>query len=177
MRMLAHKSDSQANAEALTRRSASYADEHAASWQVRFDRPTHEPRNLREYTRDLRGAYEAECPSRLHRHDVDAGGTPAMTAAFEQWLWGSPFAIDHESGSYATPLRATLAGMTRGELATRHRARIAYRIVTGTDAVQAAIAEGAPEWCAKVVARDALQVTWRRLVTSPLPLAKSDAIA
>ena len=170
------KSEAQANAEALARRTSTYADEHAASWQVRFDRPSHEPRSLRGYVNELRDAYEAECPSRLHRHDVDGGGTPAFTAAFEAWLWGSPFTIDQESGAYTTPFRATLAGMTRSASETaRRRAGIVGRVVAGVGPVEAAMAEGVPEWCAKVVARNALETTWRNLTTGPIP--KSEAMA
>ena len=172
MTRLDRRSEAQANAEALARRSATYADEHAASWQVRFDRPTHEPRSLRGYVNELRDAYEAECPTRLHRHDVDGGGTPAFTAAFALWLWGSPHAIDQETGAYITPFRACLAGMQRSpDEASRKRSAIVGRtIIGGVSAVEAAIAEGVPDWCAKVVARDALAVTWRRLLTGPLPV-------
>lgn len=179
MTRLDRRSDSQANAEALARRSATYADEHAASWQVRFDRPTHEPRSLRGYVHELRDAYEAECPSRIHRHDVDGGGTPAFTAAFEAWLWGSPFRVEPETGAYNTPFRACLAGMHRStDERTRRRAAIAGRVVIGgVSATEAAIAEGVPEWCASTVAHDALMVTWRRLTSAPLAIAKRDAVA
>lgn len=176
MTRLDRKSDAQANAEALARRTSTYADQHAASWSVRFDRPTHEPTSLRGYVHELRDAYEAECPSRLHRHDVDGGGTPAFTAAFEAWLWGSPFSIDQESGAYSSPFRACLAGMSRSaDTRTQHRARIAYRaVVGGISAIEAAVEEGVPAWCAGVVARDALEVTWRRLISAPMPTARRD---
>jgi hypothetical protein len=175
-RYLTRTSESQANANAA-RRTATYADEHAASWSVRFDRPSHEPKNLRGYVRELRDAYEAECPTRLHRHDVDAGGTPAFTKAFEAWLYGSPFAIDQESGAYSAPLRACLEGMHRStDARTQHRARIAYHaIVGGLSAIEATVAEGVPAWCAATVARDALEVTWRRLSSAPLP--RREAVA
>lgn len=179
MTRLDRRSEAQANAEALARRSASYADEHAASWQVRFDRPTHEPLSLRGYVRELRDAYEAECPTRLHRHDVDGGGTPAFTAAFSAWLWGSPFAIDQETGAWNTPFRACVAGMIRSsDERTRRRAAIAGRaIVGGVTPLEAAIAEGVPSWCAEIVALDALTVTWRRLTSAPLAIAKRGAVA
>lgn len=167
--MRATKSDAQANAEALARRTATYADEHAASWQVRFDRPNHEPRSLRGYVNEIRDAYESECPSRLHRHDVDGGGTPAFTAAFEAYLWGSPFTIDQESGAYSTPFRACLAGMAKGDETARKRGAIVGRVAMGAGPVEAAVAEGVPEWCAKVVARNALEVTWRNLSSGPIP--------
>lgn len=171
-----HRND---NAVALARRSATYSDEHAASWQVRFDRPTHEPKSMRGYLHELRDAYESECPSRLHRHDVDAGGTPAFTAAFEAWLWGSPFTIDKDSGAYTSPFRACLAGMSRsGDERTRRRAAIAGRsVIGGITPHEAATAEGVPAWCAETVAFDALQVTWRRITTGPMGVAKREAVA
>lgn len=165
------KSEAQANAEALARRTATYADEHARSWEVRFDRPTHEPKSLRGYVSALRDEYESECPSKLHRVDVDGGGTPAFTPAFEAWLWGSPFALDTETGAYQTPLRATLAGMrASSDERSKRRAAVAGRVIIGgLSPAEAAIAEGVPAWCAEVVAADALERTWRRLTTAPLP--------
>lgn len=171
--MRAHKSDSQANAEALARRTATYADEHAASWQVRFDRPTHEPKSLRGYVNELRDAYEAECPSRLHRHDVDGGGTPAFTVAFEAWL----------DGTDRGPFRDCIRGMARsGDERTRRRASIVGRlIIGGISAVDAATQDGVPSWCAEIVAYDAVRVAWRRYCSTPIArssaLAKAEAIA
>lgn len=173
------KSIAQASAEAMDRRLGTFADENAASLRVRFDRPSHEPKGLRGYVNELRDAYADECPTRMHRHDVDAGGTPAFTAAFEAWLWGSPFTVDEDSGAYSTPLRACLAGMQRSaDERTRKRAAITGRtIIGGVSATEAAITEGVPEWCAEVVAENALRVTWRRLSSSPMPLPKREAVA
>jgi hypothetical protein len=178
-RYIDRKSDSQANAEALARRSATYADENARSWQVQFDRPTHEPKSTSGYIHELRDAYEAECPTRLHRHDVDAGGTPAFTAAFEAWLWGSPFRIEPDTGTYNTPLRACLAGMSRArDERTQSRARIAYAVIVGGQSPsEAGMREGVPAHWAEVVASDALRVTWRRLVRGPIPLPDRNAVA
>lgn len=167
---LTGKSDSQANAEALARRTSTYADEHAASWQVRFDRRGNEPTGLGGYVKELRAAYAAEVPDRMHRHDVDGGGTPGFSAEMTALLYGNPFSTDDED-FYRYPFRACLQGMTRqtGEEMT-HRARIAAHVaIGGVSAVEAAIAEGVPAWCAKIVATDALRVTWRRLSAAPLP--------
>ena len=175
-RHLTRRSEAQANAEALCSRSTSYADEHAASWQVRFDRPTHEPKSLRGYVAALRDAYQAEVPSRIHRHDVDDGGTPAFTAAFEQVLWGNPFALDKESGSYSTPFRACVVGMHRSaDDRSRKRAAIVARVVGGASPVESAMAEGVPDWCATLVAEDALRVTWRRMTSAPMPAREAVA--
>lgn len=159
MTRLDRKSDAQANAEALARRSTTYADEHAASWLVRFDRPTHEPTSLRGYVRELRDAYEAEVP-KVHQHAIDGGGTPAYTPRFEAWLDGQ------DDG----PFRSCLRGMWRAkDIRTQHRARIVYRaIVGGWSAGEAAMSEGVPDWCADTVAFDALRVTWRRYSSTPI---------
>lgn len=160
-------------------RTSTYANKHAESWQVTFDRPTHEPKHISGYVLELRDAYEAECPTRLHRHDVDGGGTPAFTAAFEQWLWGSPFTLDPESGMFNTPLRACLAHMSRAQdERTRSRARIVYAIVAGgLSPTEAAVRDGVqPHW-GEVVAGDALRRTWNRLVRGPIPLPQRDAVA
>jgi hypothetical protein len=174
---LDRKSEAQANADALARRSATYADQHAASWSVRFDRPTHEPKSLRGYVNELRDAYEAEVPSRMHRHDVDGGGTPAFTAALEAWLWGSPFTLDNETGAYRSPFRACLAGMQRSadERTRKRSAIVAHITVGGSSATEAAIAEGVPSWCAEMVAYEALQVTWRRLTSAPIARVRDAA--
>jgi hypothetical protein len=169
--VLTRKSEAQANAEALARRSSAFAVENRRSWTREFDRPTHEPRTLRGYVLELRDAYEAEVPTRLHRHDVDGGGTPAFTAAFEQWLWGSPLAVDEKTGMYRGPLRACLADMARSaDARSQSRSRIAYLVVAGgLSPMEAAIREDVPAHWAEIVGEDALRVTWRRLVRGPLP--------
>jgi hypothetical protein len=162
------KSDSQANAEALARRSSTYADENARSWQFRFDRKANEPTSLGGYVKELRAAYADEMPERIHRHDVDGGGTPALSAEMSALLYGSPFATDTDD-FYRYPFRACLQSMTRSD-DLHARARIAAHVaIGGLSAVEAAILEGVPHWCAKVVATDALRVTWRRMAAAPLP--------
>lgn len=163
--MRAHKSEAQSNAEALARRSSTYADEHAASWQIAFDRPTHEPTSLRGYVRELRDAYEAECP-KMHGRDLGEGGTPEFTERFLAWLEGQ------DNG----PLRSCLRGMARSaDEASRRRASIAVRVVLGgMKASESAIEEGVPDWCAKTVAYDALRVVWRNYSSTPFaPVARA----
>jgi hypothetical protein len=175
-RMLTRRSEAQANAEALSRRGATFADDHAASWRVRFDRPTHEPRSLSGYVKELRAAYQDECPSRIHQHDLDGGGTPAFTRAFEAFLWGSPFGMDAESGQFLSPLRATLHGMSRSaDAKSRRRAAIVGRIVLGMSVTDAVTAERGHELDAHEVALAALRVVWRNVNSTPLP--KRDAVA
>jgi hypothetical protein len=137
---------------------------------VRFDRRGNEPTGLGGYVKELRAAYADEMPERMHRHDVDGGGTPALSAEMSALLYGSPFAVDDEA-FYRYPFRACLHAMTRSDgEEMQHRARIAAHVaIGGISAVEAAIAEGVPAWCAKVVALDALRLTWRRLSAAPLP--------
>jgi len=183
---LDRKSDAQANAEALGRdlriheRSATYAAEHASSWQVRFDRPTHEPRTLRELVRALRTAYAEEVPSRLHNRDTDEGGHPAWTPEFTRYLAGADAATDRGDGGttevYLTPFRACMAGMMRSsDEATRKRAAIVGHVtITGLGPAEGAMLEGVPEWDAKASAHRALQLYWRRLSGVRLDLRPVD---
>jgi len=174
-------SDSQANADALARRSATYADEHAKSWEVRFDRPSHEPRDLRELVRCLRRAYADEVPARMHTAQVDAGGTPAYAPEFARYLYGSDFATDqHDEAAtetYLTPFRRALASMdVAADEGTRRRAWIVGHVVLGdAGPAEAAMIEGVPEWCAKDVAEKALSVFWRRLSDVRLDLRREVA--
>lgn len=175
------KSDAQANAEALARRSATYADEHAVSWDVKFDRRP--PDNLRELVHTLRRAYADEVPTRLHTADVDGGGTPAFAPEFARYLFGSDFATDQAdegaSEVYLTPFRRCLAAMdAAGDEATRRRAYIVAHVTVGDSGpVEAAMIEGVPEWCAKLVAQDALSVFWRRLSDVRLDLRHTESAA
>ena len=175
MTRLDRKSDAQANAEALARRSATYADEHAASWNVRFDRRT-EPPNLRSLVVDLRRAYQDEVPRTLHKHDVDGGGTPAYSGSFAAYLYGSPFQTD-DDGTYQTPFRRCLASMHReGDGPTSQMARIVAGITVGgmnpEEAVEAEF--GLTEtWVCKAIAERALRVFWRRCSDVRLDLGRT----
>lgn len=163
------KSDSQANAEALARRGTTYADEHAASWQVRFNRPSHETRSLRDLVRDLRRAYADEVPSRIHVHETDAGGDPAWSPEFTRYITAGDGATDRRDAGtteiYVTPFRACLDTMSRAtDPSSQKRATLVQLCIVGdASPIEAAMAMGVPAWCAKVVAKDALEVFMRRL--------------
>lgn len=59
---------------------------------------------------------------------------------------------------YLFPFRATLDRMTRADEPSRKRAAIVSHVTIGSQGPQeAAIAEGVPHWCAKLVAFDALR--------------------
>jgi len=177
---LTRKSDAQANAEALARRSSTYADEHAASWQVRFNRPSHERRSLRDLVRDLRRAYADEVPSRMHVHDVDGGGTPALSPEFKAYLYGSDTATDrHDDGTtevFVTAFRAALLAMFGHSPAMAQRGKLVEAVViTGLGPLDAAIALGVPDWCAKDVAEKSLDIFWKRLSDVKLDLREQPA--
>jgi hypothetical protein len=103
-------SEAQANADALARRSHSYADAHAASWQVRFSAPTHELSTKALLFRLLENL-EAETPVKLHEgpDHIDAGGVPAMTAAFLGHLDSRP----NSTVQRPDKLRAEVSGDVR----------------------------------------------------------------
>lgn len=171
------KSEAQANAEALARRSTTYADEHARTWQVRFDRATPPP-GLRALVIDLRRAYQDEVPETLHVHAVDEGGTPAYTGAFAAFLYASP-AVTDEDGWYRTPFRRCLAAMTQGgEPAARTMGAIVAHVTVGgedpEDAVAREFADLEP-WAARAVAQRALTVFWKRCADVRLDLGRSTA--
>ena len=178
---LTRKSDAQANAEALARRSSTYADQHAASWQVRFNRPSHERRSLRDLVRDLRRAYADEVPSRMHVHDVDGGGTPALSPEFKAYLMGPDDATDkRDDGTteilwwpFRTALQKMLAETDAGMV---QRARLTEAVVvTGLGPIDAAIALGVPDWAARDVAEKSLEIFWKRLSDVKLYLREQPA--
>ena len=65
---------------------------------------------------------------------------------------------------YLTPFRATLARMERGSEPEAKRAAIVRHVTIGSQGPkEAAIAEGVPSWCARIVAEDALRSFLRLL--------------
>ena len=171
---------SKQQAEALARRGTTYADEHARSWEVRFDRRT-EPGSLRELVIDLRRAYRDEVPARLHKHDVDGGGTPAYSGEFAAYLYARPDAVDREDDTYRTPFRRCLSAMlTSREAATRQMAGIVAHVTVGGEAPEDAVARQvgiAEAWCARAVAERALRVFWRRCSDVRLDLGRTETAA
>lgn len=150
---------SKANAEALARRTAPYADENARSKAQRDYRVT-PPAGLRALVADLRRAYRDEVPGTLHRHDVDGGGTPAYSGEFAAYLYGSPWATDKDDDAYRTPFRACLAGMHRNNPGM---ARIVASITVGGEDPVAAVGLDVDAWMSRAIAERALVVFWSRL--------------
>ena len=155
------KSDSQANAEALSRRSATYADENAASLSVKFDRKRYRPRGLRDYVHQLRRAYSDEVPARIHVHQTDDGGTPAWAPEFSRYLTAP---ADAGAEVFDTPFRAALSSLERGrEKGVKFAAIVGYVVIAGMEPAESAIRVGVPPWCADEVAYRALEVFWDRM--------------
>lgn len=166
------KSDSQANAEALARRSTPYTEAHRGSLAFAWDWQKREPSTLRDAVRYVRKAYEDEVPRRMTEGPDSIGddGTPRFSSQAEGYIFGSPTRTDagHDPDAlvsyYQTPFRATLATMERGPEPESRRAAIVRHVTIGSQGPQeAAIAEGVPAWCAKTVAEDALRSFIRRL--------------
>lgn len=93
-------SDAQANAEALHRRTYTYAPENAESLRVAWDFHRREPKDLREAVHYVRKAYADEVPDKLHEgyDSIGEGGTPKMTARAEGYIFGRPDADDAKRG-------------------------------------------------------------------------------
>lgn len=163
-------------------REAPYTEAHRNSYTLKMER-TSPPDTLRELVHDLRKAYADEVPTRLHSHDTDAGGDPAWSPEFTRYLTGSDFSTDRrDEGTtevYLTPFRACMAGMERSsDESTRRRAAIVGHVTFGNfGPVESAMMEGVPEWCAKIVARDAHSVFWRRLSDVRLDLRQKEPAA
>ena len=158
------KSEAQANAEALVRRSAPYSQSHAASVSFAFDYRAHIPDDLRGLVRAARRAYEDEVPTKLHDAQIGEGGTPQLTERFVGYL-DRPHATDAPPGErplasyHLTPFRATLDRMEKGDVHRKRRAAIVRHItIGGQEPVTAAILEEAHPLDARLVAEDALRV-------------------
>ena len=164
-------SEAQANALALERRGRTYADPNAASLSVQWDWHRRQPRDLREAVRMVRQAYADEVPAKLHEGALADDGTPKMTNQAEGYIFGNPTRTDagHDLDPpllsyYLTPFRATLAEMERGDPQSKRRAAIVRHVTIGSQGPQeAAIAEKAHPFDAKLVAEDALRSFLRRL--------------
>lgn len=154
------KSEAQANAEALVRRSAPYSQSHSASVAFSWDYRAHIPDDLRGLVRAARRAYEDEVPTKLHESELSDDGTPRMTNAATSYIFGSPNADDNDKlPHYVTPFRATLDRMERGDIHRKRRAAIVRHItIGGQEPVMAAIMEEAHPLDARLVAEDALRV-------------------
>jgi hypothetical protein len=201
-------SEAQQNADALYRRTYTYAPENATSINLNWDWRKRQPRDLREAVSMARQLHAAEVPSKLHEGPDSIGpdGTPRMTVRAEGYIFGSGTSDDAPRnpetnerdpvGYYHAPFRARLAEMTGDHYGRcvrrcvckggqrigkddRHhhfkdcpagqpwvpcndvshkRAAIVQHVTIGAQSpVEAAIAEGVPSWCARLVAEDALR--------------------
>lgn len=176
-----------ANAAVLAARSRTYADEHARSWALRFDqRPGH--MTTRALVIELSRALADQTPDRLHEgpSHIDGGGTPAMTGAFMAYLDGSPMqTVERQQredsqgrelrpvfvGTYRKPLHAAIETMKRSRGKHAWWARIAERIILGSEApTVAAMAEGSHQYEAGRTANEALSELYRRLTPEKLDL-------
>lgn len=186
-------SDSQANAEALYRRDHSWSAPAAESVRVAWDWRKRQPRSLRDAVQMVRRLYADEVPPKLHEGPDSIGpdGTPRMTARAEGYIFGNARSddaarwVDEETGEqqrdpvgyYHAPFRARLAEMGSGSELDRKRAAIVQHVALGQQApVEAAIAEGVPPWCARLVAEDALRAFLHSMSDMKLhlpPLAES----
>ena len=157
-------SDSQSNAEALARRESTYSEPNRTSAGMAYDfRRRQTPRDLRHAVDLVRRAYEDEVPTKLHESGLADDGTPAMTAKAEAYIFGSPSWTDAGRDAplvsfYLTPFRATLDGMEHHHAeSVRKRAAIVRHVTIGSqEPEQAALTEGVPSWCSRLVAFDAL---------------------
>lgn len=164
------EAQSQANAEALARRGSPYTAASEVSFRVQWDHHRREPEDLRDCVRQARRAYSDEVPSKLHSGaELAQDGTPKMTAKAEGYIFGSDPQADDAvrnaetgerdlMGYHFTPFRAALDRMAHGAEPERKRAAIVSHVTIGSQGAQeAAIKEGVPSWCAKLVAEDALR--------------------
>ena len=180
-----NRSDAQLNAEALERRGRTYADPNAASFRIAWDVNARGPRDLRHAVELVRRAYRDEVPTRLHEHGLADDGTPAMTAKAEAYIFGSPTWTDAGKGEkplvsfYLTPFRAHLSEMEQHPAeSVRKRAAIVRHVTIGGETGEAAaIREGAPTWCSRLVAFDALSTFLRQMSDVRVDLAKQDQAA
>ena len=164
-------SEAQTNAEALARRESPYTAAHAVSVSLAWDYRARQPNDLRDAERMVRRAYADEIPTKLHEgpDSIGEGGTPKMTARAEGYLFGHADSSDARRNPttgepdlisyYHAPFRATLDAMAHSsrESHRRHAAIVSHVTIGQQTAVQAAIAEGVPSWCAGTVAERALR--------------------
>ena len=173
-------SESQANAEALTRRSNPYTEASEASIRLHWSERTYDGYSLRDLVRAARAAYADEVPDKLHDSALADDGTPRMSSQAVGYIFGSAFSSDAKSDEmvsyYHRPFRATLERLTRtgGPEGERRRAAIVAHITIGSQGpVEAAMQEDVPRWCAKLVAEDALRSFLRGMTDLKLHVQRS----
>lgn len=186
-------SDSQANAEALARRSSPYTAASEASFRVAWDITKREPDNLRDAVRMVRKAYADEIPEKLHDSAIGDDGAPRMNARAVGYIFGSDTADDSPAprcncfgnddrtehadycatrlsdqpmvGYYYSPFRANLSTMARGSDTQRVYAAIVQSVTIGAQGPrEAALSAGVrPECLAKSVALMAMRAFLRSM--------------
>lgn len=119
MTRLTRKSEAQANAEALARRSSVYADESAASVRVTSDRVRYRPQGKRALLRWAQRQAQMDGPLRLHGRGIADDGAPRMTGEAIRYLgmasddeptdWVSVACQRDEDGDYIAPVRCAIA--------------------------------------------------------------------
>lgn len=182
-------SESQANADALVRRSSPYTAVSDASFRVRWDHNRREPDNLRDAVRLARRLYADEVPEKLHDSAIGEDGAPRMNARAVGYIFGRADADDANRnpedgrpdlvGWYYSPFRANLSVMARGSDTQRLYAAIVQSItIGGQDPRQAALASGVrPECMAKSVALMALRAFLRSMTDLRLHAPREETAA
>jgi hypothetical protein len=187
------KSEAQANADALARRSMPYTEASGSSFLVAWDFHHRQPSDLREAVHMLRRAYADEVPTKLHEgyDSIGEGGTPKMTERAMGYIMGSPEASDGrpdpETGErplisyYHTPFRATLARWLTGDSRSAVAGLVIQHVTVGQMApIAAVILVGVPQWCARIVAWDVLSSFHRDMSDMKIDakrVANEDAVA
>jgi len=164
-------SDSQANAEALARRSAPYTAASDASFRIKWGGQHREVDNLGDAVRVVRRAFADEIPEKMHDglSYLADDGTPRMNARAVGYIFGEPDSDDAGPddlmGYHFTPVRAQLYRMAHGQPTERVYATIVAKITVGGQGPrEAALAAGVlPEAIAKGVALMALRAFLRGL--------------
>ena len=138
----------------------------------------------------VRRAYADEVPEDLHEKGSDGigdDGTPKWTARAAGYIFGNASADDAARdpasgrpdlvGYYFAPFRAQLDALSHGDEAARKRGAIVAHVTIGSQGPrEAAIAEGVPAWCARVVAEDALRSFIRSLTDVRLHVGHHDPL-
>lgn len=178
------KSDAQANAEALVQRNTPFASENRTSAGMAYDwRKRQDPRDLRDAVRLIRLAYQDEVPTKLHEGQALADdGSPAMTPRAEAYIFGSPTWTDAGKDEplvsfYLTPFRARLNEMERhpAESTRKHASIVRHVAIGGQSGEAAAMTEGVPSWCSRLVALEAITTFLRGL--SDMAVVSGNAVA
>ena len=170
----------EANAATVADRDRPFRRDHERSTAARWER---HPHWLRDLVHELRDAWEAEIPTRLHHGGVewepgDGGsklGTPRWTVAFRSYITG-PDCETTKDGDWRWPLRSSLFRLSISRSGTdrlaaafcwllihhRYSVREAWAAQCGVLA-DPAIADAAEAWAA-----ESLRRWWRYYVEQPM---------